>query len=313
MSKEWFSSPREEALEIAYQTRKDILAGKSDPVVILRACLVIANDLAKKSAIEWINQELSGYKTNQIPDYRVHDCPIFGGAYFNVHEGFQKFKLHYPVHYLFSYSKKNQDMTISLEDGKILHVSPNRLDSTLAAIVDRCFQFLNETIVELQYGGIVEFLMEEIRRKTDEKLATYDPKITEETQSLYLSLTSTNPADWSKVGHSCRKILKLLADSVFQPRDEKYTAKDGRVLEVTEPCFINRLYAFLDKNSSPEEKKFLGAQIDYLESYLRQVVNYAQMAEHNPSIEKFHANMLAIHTYLVISSLLRHVPDKPSD
>jgi len=313
MNKEWSSSPREEALEIAYQTRKAVLAGKSDPVAILRACLVIANDLAKKSTIEWINQELSGYKINQIPDYRVHNCPIFGGPYFNVHEGFQEFKLHYPVHYLFSHSKKNENITISLEDGKILHVSPSRIDSTLAAIVDRCFQFLNETITELQYGGIVEFLMEEIRRKTDEKLATYDPKITEETQSLYLSLTSTNPADWSKVGHSCRKILKLLADSVFQPRDEKYTAKDGRVLEVTEPCFINRLYAFLDQNSSTDEKKFLGAQIDYLESYLRQVVNYAQMAEHNPSIEKFHANMLAIHTYLIISSILRYVPDKPSD
>jgi hypothetical protein len=99
---------------------------------------------------------------------------------------------------------------------------------------------------------------------------------------------------------------------VFQPCDEKYNAKDGRALEVTEPCFVNRIYAFLDRNSSAEERKFLGAQIEYLESYLRQVVNYAQMAEHNPSIEKFHANMLAIHTYLVISSVLRHVPDKPS-
>jgi len=315
MRKEWFSSPREEALEIAYQTRKSILAGKSDPVAVLRSCLVIAQDLAKKSAIEWINQELSGYKTKEVPDYRVHTCPVVNGIYQSIDAGFQKYSLLYPVHYLLSYSKKNQDIKIrSAEEGdKIIYVSPNRVESTLAAIVDRCLQFLNETITELQYGGVVEFLMEEIRRKTDEKLATYDTKITEETQSLYLSLTSTNPADWSKVGHSCRKILKLLADSVFQPCDEKYTAKDGRGLEVTEPCFINRLCAFLDKKSSPDEKKFLGAQIEYLESYLRKVINYAQMAEHNPSIDKFHANMLAIHTYLVISGILRHVSDKSSD
>jgi hypothetical protein len=315
MTKELFSSPREDALEIAYQTRKAILTGKSDPVAILRACLVIAQDLAKKSAIEWINQELSGYKPGEVPHYRVHSCRVVSGIYQNVGKGFQEFKLPYPAHYLLAYSRKNQDMTIVLaeENNVVLYVTPNKIESTLAAIVDRCLQFLGETITELQYGGIVEFLMEEIRRKTDEKLATYDPKITEETQSLYLSLTSTNPADWSKVGHSCRKILKLLADSVFPPCDEKYNAKDGRVLEVTEPCFINRLYAFLDKNSTPDEKKFLGAQIDYLESYLRQVVNYAQMAEHNPSIEKFHANLLAIHTYLVISSVLRHVPDKLSD
>lgn len=310
MSKEWFSSPREEALDIAYQSRKSILDGTSDPVAVLRACLVIANDLAKKSAIEWINQELSGYGSKQTPIYRVHSCPVMAGY---EHKGFQEFTLSYPVHYLLSYSKKNQDLTISMDDGATLYVSPNRVESTLSAIVDRCFQFLNEIITELQYGGVVEFLMEEIRRKTDERLTTYDTKITEETQSMYLSLTSTNPADWSKVGHSCRKILKLLADSVFKPCDEKYAARDGRAFEITESCYVNRLYAFLDKNSSPDEKKFLGAQIDYLESYMRQVVNYAQMAEHNPSIEKFHVNMLAIHTYLIISSVLRYVPDKPSD
>jgi len=315
MNREWFSSPREEALQTAYETRRSILSGKSDPVAILRACLVIANDLGKHSAMEWINQELSGYNTDKLPTYRVHNCPVYGGPYQTVHDGFEDVRLYYPVHYLLSYSKKNQELTISKDDkvgGRITRVSPNRIDSVLAAVVDRCFQFLNETITELQYGGVAEFLMEEIRRKTDERLANYNTKITEETQSLYLNLTSTNPADWSKVGHSCRKMLKLLADSVFQPCDEKYNAKDGRALEVTEPCFVNRIYAFLDRNSSAEERKFLGAQIEYLESYLRQVVNYAQMAEHNPSIEKFHANMLAIHTYLVISSVLRHVPDKPS-
>lgn len=200
MGKEWFSSPREEALEIAYQTRKDILAGKSDPVAVLRACLVIASDLGKKSAIEWINQELNGYSTEQIPNYRVHTCPVMGGIFRTVQGGFKEYKLLYPVHFLLSYSKKNQEITISMEEDKTLYISSNRIESTLAAIVDRCFQFLNETITELQYGGIVEFLMEEIRRKTDEKLATYDTKITEETQSLYLSLTSTNPADWSRWG-----------------------------------------------------------------------------------------------------------------
>ena len=68
----------------------------------------------------------------------------------------------------------------------------------------------------------------------------------------------------------------------------------------------------LIKNLPSDERKFIGAQIDYLESYLKQVADYSQTVEHNPSIEKFHANLLAIHTYLVISDILRHVGDKPS-
>ena len=70
MSKKWFASPREEALEIALQTRKDILAGKSDTISTLRACLLIANDLSKKSSIEWINNELKGYGYDKVPNYR---------------------------------------------------------------------------------------------------------------------------------------------------------------------------------------------------------------------------------------------------
>jgi hypothetical protein len=318
LSKEFFSSPREEALQIAYQTRKNILTGKADPVATLRACLVIANDLGKKPMVEWINNELSGYKTEQLPEYRVRSCNLTRNDDAS-YAGSKEFKIKYPIHLLYYHYQKGESIEVSLKKKngsfpkETLHVAPNRIQGVLAGVVDKCLSVLNEIINELQYGGVVEYLMEEIRRKTDERLAAFDARITEETQSLYLNLNSTNPADWSKVGHSCRKILKFLADHVFPPSDEKYTAKDKKVYEVTDPCFINRLYAFLDQTSSTDEKKFIGAQMEYLDSYLRQVVNYAQIAEHNPSIDKFHANLLAIHTYLVISDILRHIPDKPSD
>lgn len=199
-------------------------------------------------------------------------------------------------------------MKFAWEGDLNLVVATQRIDEILAAIVDRCCKFLNETINELQFGGVAEYLMEEIRRKTDEKLSTINARMAEETQSLYLNLTSTNPADWSKVGHSSRTILKLLADSVFHPVDEEYRTKDGKTLKVNESCYVNRLFAFLDKNLPSDEKKFIGAQLDYLESYLKQIANYSQAVEHNPSIEKYHANLLAIHTYLVISDILRHIP-----
>lgn len=58
--------------------------------------------------------------------------------------------------------------------------------------------------------------------------------------------------------------------------------KDGRSLKMTEDCFTNRLLAFMDQNSGSDEKKFLNAELEYLESYLRQVVDYSQMVEHHP-------------------------------
>jgi len=61
LAKTSVTSPREEALEIAYKTRKMILESKPDAVVVLRRCLVVATILNKEKEIRWISKELSGY------------------------------------------------------------------------------------------------------------------------------------------------------------------------------------------------------------------------------------------------------------
>lgn len=302
-----FASPMEEALEIAYQTRKDILQGKQEASSILRACLVVAENLNKIEMKNWIDSELRGYSApKKIPWYRK-----VNSARLDRYDGFLDFyelNVHHSVHLLSSLVRQKNSLRILLDEEtrEVAEVSTQKINGLLNAVVDKCLSFLNGIITELQYGGIVEYLMEEIRKNTDEKLAKLDTKLTDETQSLFVNLTSTNPADWNKVGHSCRKILKLLADKVLSPSDESYTMKDGRKIKIGDPQFINRLCAFFDQKVAGEERKFLCAEIEYLESYLRQVVEYAQMGEHKPSIEKHHADMIAIHTYLIISEVLKH-------
>lgn len=309
MSTKHFSSPREEALTVAIDTRKRILEGEGDAVDVLRACSVIANTLSKEDDRRWITNELEGYKRGEkVPPYRnirlfFRDVRSNLGQYENM-------DVLDDAHFLSCAREKGESLYYRKE--RFLDVFESSIDITtidniLAKITDHCLDFLNRMIAELQYGGIVEYLMEGIRQETDQKLATLNNKITEETQSLFVNLASTNPADWSKVGHSCRKIFRFLADKVFSARDQNYKTKDGRVLEVGDSNFINRLCAFLDIKAESEEKKFLSAEIEYLGSYLRQTVNYAQMVEHNPTIEKFHANMLAIHTYLIASEVLKHI------
>jgi len=304
LEKRRFSSPREEALAIAYQTRKDILDGKRDAVSVLRASLVIASILNKDDQKQWVKHELSGYSTSDdIPSYRVVSCQYEVDGF--LQDGFYEVKIGHPTHMLCGYVKRKETMNLGFADKTVI-VTVAYLDGILGEIIDDCLFFLNDVIAELQYGGTVEYLMEEIRKNTDEKLVKLDRKLIDEAHSLFLNLTSTNPADWNKVGHSSRKMLKLLADNVFAPRAESYQMKDGRTFEVGDPQFINRLCAFFDQKVAGEERKFLCAEIEYLESYLHQVIEYAQMGEHKPSIEKYHANMIAIHTYLIISEILKH-------
>jgi hypothetical protein len=304
-----FSSPREEALIVATSTRKRILDGEGDAVDVLRACSVIANTLNKEDDRKWIINELEGYKrVDKIPSYRKINL-LFRDVR-GVRTEYAEMEVHDDIHFLSCARKKGEPLQVERQSwlgASSASLEITTIDNILAKAIDRCLDFLNKIVAELQYGGMVEYLMEEIRQETDQKLATLDNKIAEETQSLFVNLASNNPADWSKVGHSCRKILKFLADKVFPSRDQHYKAKDGRVLEVGDSSFINRLFAFLDMKAESEEKKFLSAEIEYFESYLRETVNYAQMVEHNPTIEKFHANMLAIHTYLIASEVLKHI------
>jgi hypothetical protein len=181
MEQKRFSSPREEALEIAIQTRKDLLEGKRDTASVLRACLVIANSLNKVDDKKWIMSELSGYtKSDKIPQYRKIDCPQKDE--FGISMGFKYFDVPYDIHSLYGVlQSKTPKMNITLDDKTELTLQVMDIRGLLNKIIDSCLSFLDDVITELQYGGVVEFLMEEIRKNTDEKLAKLNSKLTDET------------------------------------------------------------------------------------------------------------------------------------
>lgn len=304
MERKRIASPREEALSLALKARRDVLEKRQNPVSTLRSCLVIASILNKKDVREWVTRELHGYtRSDEFPAYRIIDWNILDQFGNNV--GFTEEKIWYGVHELQDHFERKLEIYFMRDKNRVA-LNLRNINRVLSTIVDRCLNFLNAIVSELQYGGTVEYLMEEIRKNTDERLVKLDSKLANESKSLFLNLTSTNPADWNKVGHSSRKMLKILADNVFPPKKDKHTMKDGRKIQVGDPQFINRLCAFLDQKLEGGERKFLMSEIKYFESYLRQVTDYAQMGEHKPSIEKYHADMLAIHTYLILSEILKH-------
>jgi len=304
-----FTSPREEALELTYQTIKDILDGKKDVVSILRYCLVIAKNLRKNEIENWIMSELSGYdNVLDVPDYRIMGCPYEDkdGIY---NRELRETLIEIEIHLLDSKLRRNENLRLLRKDGSVSIIDPVKIERVISPIIDKCLFFLNDVKTELQYGGVIQYLIEEIRNKVDEKLSSLDKNISDEIDSLYLNLSSSNPADWPKVAHSCRRILKFVADFVFPLKEENYKMKDGREIEVKEQHFINRLCAFIDQKANSGQRKLLLAEINYLEAYLRQIVEFSQMGEHNKSISKFDASMIATHTYLIVSDILKLVPN----
>lgn len=299
-----YASPREEALDIAYTARKDLLDGKKDVISLLRACLVVATNLNKNNDEKWIKSELFGDFGEETPFNRDVRCDYkkFG----HIQRDTEVFTVKLPISMIVSDINSKQTLNLLVDKNTEAIVDLALLELIVARTQDKCLLFLNEMIRELQYGGIVEYLMEEIRNNVDEKLAKLDNNITNEASSLYINLSSTNQADWPKVAHSCRRILQFVADKIFPPIDGgKYTMKDGVVLQIGKTHINNRLCAFVDKKLSGDRRKLLLAEAKYLNDYLINVADFTQMGEHKKDLEKFDANMIAIHTYIIISEILK--------
>ncbi len=148
-----FSSPREEALEIAYQSRKDILENKRDAVSLLRACLVIAKNLNKTTDEEWINCELFGYGSDlEVPSYRLVSCKYENNG--PVRHTKTNCKMRLEAYILDSFLRKNEGIRYVDPDYKFgsAIVPLIEVERALYNIVNRCFSFLNGAVTELQYG-----------------------------------------------------------------------------------------------------------------------------------------------------------------
>lgn len=300
-----FSSPREEALEIACTARKNLLDDTKDVVSLLRSCLVVATNLDRSEDEEWIKAELSGYKHTNVPNYRKMSCYCEKNRVEQAKT--ENFGIYAPIQALVTQINRNETLRLIMNETTVALVEPLRLELIISNIEDKCLFYLNDVIRELQYGGIVEYLMEEIRNNVDEKLAKLDEDIAKEVSSLYTNLSSTNPADWPKVAHSCRRILQFVADKVFPSSNGEYTMKDGTILKIGKPHVINRLCAFVDQKLSGDQRRFLIAQTKYLDDYLHNAIEFTQMGEHSKTLEKFDANMMAIHTYIIISGIIKLV------
>ena len=288
-----FENPQEEALEIALETRRKLLSGVEDIIQILRSCLVISENLAKKDDIRWIKSEITGI-FDEIPEYRIIDCPELDK------NSLKKCKIPFEIKLIYRFATENKNFTYNLENVTVRAIDGWRI---IDGATNKCLFFLNSCISELQYGGYVQSFFDKIRQEVDIKLKEVNPEIINEIKSLYVNLKSNNPSDYSKVSLSCRKILKLVADKVFPPQEQKYRTKDGREWEVKDGNFRNRLMCFIDKSTNLRITK---SECEMIEKYFMDVIEDAQGGVHkNLSIHE--ASMIAIHTYLILSEVLNKI------
>lgn len=146
-----------------------------------------------------------------------------------------------------------------------------------------------------------------IRENVDKKIGKILPISVKRFSAVYENLQSENPEDWSNAVHSCRRILKDLADAVFPPREDKIINVNGeeKTIQLGKEHFLNRILTFIQENSSSERfSDIVGSHLKFIEDRLKSVLKATHKGTHETIVSREEADRYVVYTYLLIGDII---------
>lgn len=167
----------------------------------------------------------------------------------------------------------------------------------------KIYDYIIKIYNELLYANLVEDIFRNNRNIVDGKLVKYCPETIKKLSSIYDNLSSSNKEDWSNAIHSCRRILKELADNLY-PATNKIIKVGKKEIKLGEEQYINRLIQYIDgKSNSKTYNNIVGNSLQNIGNKLDSLNDAACKGTHD-EVTKFEAERYLIYTYLFLGDIL---------
>jgi hypothetical protein len=171
-------------------------------------------------------------------------------------------------------------------------------------VKSRLYQFVFNLNYELKFGEITEDIFSRKRISVDTRLKDICPEAILKFISVYENLNSENTEDWANAVHTCRRIIKEVADSLYPPSEELIDLPDGKKIKVGEDQYINRLIQYINsKSTSDKFTSIVGSHLKFIGERLDGVHEAANKGTH-AEVTLEEAERYIIYTYLVIGDIL---------
>ena len=278
----------------------------------LRLYYRLVSIVKNENEMVWAKRELSGYKKIEtIPNYRklyfqdtkkwvlVHQCCRDLTDYIDNNK---------IINYQPYVKVNNRDLfkKSRLQYSTFSHYIPLKQDhfiNVLSSVSDRLFEQTNRILNDLKFGDIVEDIFHSKRNYVDEKLLDISPQAIHKFISAYQNLQSENKEDWANAVHSCRRILKTVADKLYPP-SEKTIIKNNKKIKVGNEEYINRLMLYIeDKSSSNKFTSVVGSHLKYIGERLDSIYDASNKGSHD-EVTLDEARRYIIYTYLLLGDIL---------
>jgi hypothetical protein len=169
------------------------------------------------------------------------------------------------------------------------------------------YQYVLNVYFQKKFSGISQEIFESTRTFVDNKLKELIPESIKKFVSIYENLRSDNIEDWSNAVHSCRKLLKDVADKLFPPNPGglEIIERGSKKIKVGENNYVNRLICYIDDRSGSDTfKSVIGTNLQYTIERLDAISDAIQKGSHTDITSRYEAERFVIYTYLLLGDIL---------
>lgn len=165
------------------------------------------------------------------------------------------------------------------------------------------YYYVLGVLYELKYNALTENIFEKKKLIVDKKLAVDLPKTFQKFVSVYENLRSGKEENWANAVHSCRRIIKDVADFLYPPSETEIEV-DGKRFKLNDENYILRLKQYIkDKQDSDKFKSVVGSHLDYIGDRIDSIYSSSTKGSH-ANVTQEEAERYVIYTYLLLGDIL---------
>ena len=161
----------------------------------------------------------------------------------------------------------------------------------------------------LKYGNVIEGIFSRDFARVNKELSSICTEAIRMFNSVYENIDSANSEDWANAVHSCRRILKEVAYSLYPPSDVPIVVKN-KTIDVSESKYINRLVLYIESHSeSKTYASVVGTTLNSIGKRLDALNDAACKGTHE-KVTQEEAKRYIIYTYMTLADIVSLIPEE---
>lgn len=190
----------------------------------------------------------------------------------------------------------------AIERGNIIN-SIKENTRLIGIIKSSFYNYILSIYNKLVYVNVVEDIFTKNRISVNEKLMSICPDAISKFVSVFNNIDSGNSEDWANAVHSCRRIIKDVADKLYPATDVPIVI-GKKTIELTDEKYINRLIQFIESRSSSKTYSYVvGTTLESIGERIDSINNAVCKGTH-VEVSQNEAERYIVYTYLLLGDII---------